>query len=65
VKCISQRNEESYELIITGASADEVYVLCLWYYDFLAFLTDQELRRKSKSNAEEDEEEKMKKRMYV
>jgi hypothetical protein len=51
---------------LLGTSADEVYVPCLWYYHFLAFSTDHELPRKSKSNAEEEgEEEKTKKRIYV
>jgi hypothetical protein len=36
----------------------------LCYYDFLAFSTDQKLPKKSKSNAEEGEEEKTT-RMYV
>jgi hypothetical protein len=36
----------------------------LWYYDFLAYSIDQELPRKSKSNAEDEGEEKMK-RIYV
>jgi hypothetical protein len=41
---------------LSRESTGEVYVPRLWYYDFLAFVTDQEIPRKSKSNAEEDEE---------
>lgn len=40
----------------SGASADDVYLPKLWYYNLLHFLDDQETPRQSRSNLSEDEQ---------
>ncbi|XP_054259939.1 uncharacterized protein LOC128994012 [Macrosteles quadrilineatus] len=40
----------------SGASAEDVYLPKLWYYNLLHFLDDQETPRQSRSNLSEDEQ---------
>ncbi|CAB3248373.1 unnamed protein product [Arctia plantaginis] len=41
----------------SGAGTDEIYKPCLWYFELLSFLYDQEVPRPSTSNIDDDENE--------
>ncbi|KAG8268572.1 hypothetical protein J6590_023953 [Homalodisca vitripennis] len=42
----------------SGASADDTYTPTLWYFELMKFTAEQEQPRKTKSNLNEDEDEK-------
>jgi hypothetical protein len=42
--------------IKSGSSADDIYVLTLWYYELLLFTADQEESRNAISNDDSDTE---------
>jgi hypothetical protein len=52
-----RKEKKRYEQSIkSGASADEVYHVKLWYYDLFDFLHDQCTPRESSSNLDSDED---------
>ncbi|KAI4455749.1 hypothetical protein MML48_9g00000303 [Holotrichia oblita] len=52
-----QKEKKQYELSLkSGASADDVYCIKLWYYDLFNFINDQCTRRESSSNLDSDDE---------
>ena len=48
-----KKHEQSLK---SGASADDVYRIKLWYYDLLDFVNDQSTPRQSSSNLDSDDE---------
>jgi len=52
-----RKKKKRYEQSVkSGASADEVYHIKLWYYDLFDFLHDQCTTRESSSNLDSDED---------
>lgn len=52
-----RKEKKRYEQSLkSGASADDVYHVKLWYYDLFDFLHDQSIPRESSSNLDSDED---------
>ncbi|KAH9636729.1 hypothetical protein HF086_007627 [Spodoptera exigua] len=52
-----RKEKKKYEQSLkSGASADDVYRIKLWYYDLFNFIHDQCTPRKSSSNLDSDDE---------